>query len=297
MATGTAQANGMTLAYETFGEGDGAPIVLVSGLGTQMLGWHEDLCAELAERSGRTVVRFDNRDAGESTYVDAPVDLAACLAGDTSSAPYSLDDMGDDVAGLLDVLGFEAAHVVGVSMGGMIAQALAARHPRRVLSLTSIMSTTGERAASEPTEEAMAALLLPAATTREEAKDRAQKVARAIGSPAFERDQEELRERAARAWDRGHDPSCFARQLAAIQRAGDRTEALREVSAPTLVIHGQEDPLIRVGGGRATAAAIAGAELWEVPGMGHDLPRQLWPELTERIAAHAEGAERAAAAA
>jgi pimeloyl-ACP methyl ester carboxylesterase len=293
--TGTASANGITLAYETFGDGSGPPLVLVAGIGTQMTGWHEDFC-ELLASSGRTVVRFDNRDSGESTHIDATVDLEACMAGDTSSAPYALEDMADDVAGLLDALGHDAAHLVGVSMGGMIAQAVAARHPQRVLSLCSIMSTTGDPAASEPTPEAMEALLLPPAKTPEEAMDRAQKGARLIGSPAYERDQEELRERAARAWLRDHDPAGFARQLAAIQRSGNRTAALASISAPTLVIHGVEDPLIRVGAGRATAAAIAGAQLWELPGMGHDMPRQLWPQFAERIHGLVERAERALAA-
>jgi pimeloyl-ACP methyl ester carboxylesterase len=295
MQTRTVEANGLRLAYETFGDAPGAPVVLVMGLGVQMLLWHEDFCREIAER-GRTVVRFDNRDAGESTHIDAPVDLMACLAGDTSSAPYAVEDMADDVAGLVEGLGFEAAHIVGASMGGMVAQSMAMRHRERVLSLVSIMSTTGQREVSQPTEAAVAALLAPAPTTREEAMDRAQAAARVIGSPGFERDQDDLRERAGRAWDRDHDPSGFARQMAAIQRSGNRTTDVQKITAPTLVIHGKDDPLIPVAAGRATAAAIPGAELWEVAGMGHDLPRALWPEFAERIVGLADRAERALAA-
>jgi pimeloyl-ACP methyl ester carboxylesterase len=284
-------ANGIELAYETFGEDGRPPVLLVMGLGAQMIGWHDDFCAMLAH--GRHVVRFDNRDVGESQWLEGQVDLVACMAGDTSSAVYTLEDMADDVAGLLDALGLDSAHVVGASMGGMVAQTLAIRHPERVRSITSIMSTTGELGVAQPTEAATEALLSPPARSRDEAMERAVAVNRVIGSPGHPADARDLRERAARGWDRGLNPSGFARQLAAIHASGDRTAALASVTAPTLVVHGEDDPLVPVSGGRATAAAIPGAELLVVPGMGHDLPRALWPDLIARIGAHVDSAELA----
>jgi pimeloyl-ACP methyl ester carboxylesterase len=277
------------LAYETFGEAGRPAVLLVMGLGAQMIGWHEDFCRELS--AGRRVVRFDNRDAGESQWLEGQVDIAACAVGDTSSAVYTLEDMADDAVGLLDALGIEKAHVVGASMGGMIVQTLAIRHPQRVASLTSIMSTTGQPGLAQATEAATAVLLSPPATSREEAIDRSVAARRVIGSPGFRRDEQEIRERAALAWDRGVNPAGFARQLAAVYASGDRTQALRSLDVPTLVVHGEDDPLVPVAGGRATAAAIPGAELWVVPGMGHDLPRQLWPELIARIGALVEDAD------
>jgi pimeloyl-ACP methyl ester carboxylesterase len=277
------------LAYETFGEAGRPAVLLVIGLGAQMVGWHEDFCRALSV--GRHVVRFDNRDAGESQWLEGQVDIAACAAGDTSSAVYTLEDMAGDAVGLLDALGIEQAHVVGASLGGMVAQTLAIRHPQRVASLTSIMSTTGEPGLPQATEAATDVLLSPPAASRDEAMDRAVAARRVIGSPGFQRDEEEIRERAALAWDRGMNPAGFARQLAAVYASGDRTQALRSLDVPTLVVHGEDDPLVPVAGGRATAAAIPGAELWVVPGMGHDLPRQLWPELIARIGALVEDAD------
>ncbi|GAC1326280.1 MAG: alpha/beta hydrolase [Thermoleophilaceae bacterium] len=276
-------ANGLTLAYESFGDPGDPPLLLIMGLGVQMIGWREELCAMLAD-GGRFVIRFDNRDVGESTHIAAPMpDLRACLAGDTSSAVYSLEDMADDVDGLLEALELDSAHLVGASMGGMIAQTVAARHPARVRSLTSIMSTSGERGVSRPTAEASRVLLAPAARTREQAGDRALAASAVIGSPGYPTDEADVRDLAGRAFDRGHNPAGFARQLAGIWASGDRTQALRSISAPTLVIHGEEDPLVQPAAGRATAAAIPGAELWTIPGMGHDLPRALWPEIVRRI--------------
>src|SRR3954468_305128 len=272
----------VTIAYETFGESGRPPVLLVMGLGAQMVGWHRDFCETLAD--GRQVVRFDNRDVGESQWLEGNVALAACAAGDTSSAVYTLEDMADDTVGLLDALGLESAHVVGASMGGMVAQTLAIRHPERVRSLTSIMSTTGEPGIAQPTEAATAALMSPPATSREEAIERALEVNAVIGSPGYRRNEQDIRDRAAQAWDRGINPAGFARQLAAIYASGDRTEALRALEVPTLVVHGEDDPLVPVAAGRATAAAIPGAELWVVPGMGHDLPRPLWPDLIARVA-------------
>jgi pimeloyl-ACP methyl ester carboxylesterase len=282
------------LAYETFGEHGRPPVLLVMGIGSQMIAWHEEFCAALA--LGRFVVRFDNRDVGESQWMEGEVDLAACAAGDTSSAVYTLEDMADDAVGLLDALGLASAHVVGASLGGMIAQTIAIRRPERVRTLTSIMSTTGEPGVANPTPEAGAALLSPPARTRDEAMERIVEVRKVIGSPGFPRDDQDIRDRTGRAWDRGVNPAGFARQLAAVYASGDRTEALRSLDVPTLVVHGEDDPLIPASGGRATAAAIPGAELWTVPGMGHDLPRPLWPELIGRIGALAESADGAKAA-
>ena len=293
MAIERCAANGITIAYERLGDERQPPVVLIMGLGRQLIGWRDEFCARLAEH--RHVIRFDNRDAGESTHFEARPDIAACMAGDTSSAPYSLEDMADDVAGLLDALSIEAAHLVGASLGGMIAQTAALRHPARVLSLTSIMSTTGDPSVSQPTPEAAQALFTPPPRDRDEAMERAVVVQRVIGSPGFRSDEEEVRALAAAAWDRAHDPHSTARQLAAIWVSGDRTEALGALDVPTLVVHGEEDPLIPVAAGRATAAAIAGAELWTIPGMGHEIPRELWADVIARLVAISEeGAERAA---
>ena len=289
MTTAKAHTGAVELAYETFGDPDRPTVLLVMGIGAQMIGWPDDFCRALA--IGRHVVRFDNRDAGESQWLEGQVDLEACAAGDTSSAVYTLEDMADDTIGLLDALGIRAAHVVGASMGGMIAQTLAMRHPERVLSLTSIMSTTGEPGVAESTEAAVGVLLAPPARSRDEAMERAVAASRVIGSPGIPRDEQDVRDRAARAWDRGVNPAGFARQLAAVYASGDRTPALRSIEVPTLVVHGADDPLIPVGGGRATAAAIPHAELWTVPGLGHDLPRALWPELISRIGVLVEAAD------
>jgi pimeloyl-ACP methyl ester carboxylesterase len=294
MSTQTATANGIALAYETFGDPARPPVLLVMGLGAQMIGWHDDFCGALA--LGRHVVRFDNRDAGESQWLEGDVDLAACAAGDTSSAAYSLEDMAGDAAGLLDSLGIGAAHVVGASMGGMIVQTLAITHPERVLSVTSIMSTTGQPGIAQPTEAATAVLLSPPAGNRNEAMERAVAASRVLGSTGYPRDEDDIRARAGRAWDRGVNPSGFARQLAAIYTSGDRTPALRSLDVPALVVHGEDDPLVPVTGGEATAAAIPGADLWTVPGMGHDLPRALWPDLIARIGSLVDDADGARAA-
>ena len=295
--TSTVAANGIEIAYETFGERSGRPLLLVMGLATQMLAWHDDLCADLAGR-GFFVVRYDNRDVGLSTHLhDAPPPdlMAALTTGDTSSASYTLDDLADDAAGLLDALELASAHVVGISMGGMIAQVLAVRHPSRVRSLTSIMSTCSP-AIGQATPEAVAVLLAPPATSRESAADRAVAGYRVIGSPGYPLDEEWLRGIAAEAYDRANDPLGAARQLLAIHASGDRTAQVAQIAVPTLVLHGEDDPLIGVAGGRATAAAIPGAELVVVPGMGHNLPRELWPRLVDAITALAERAEQRRAA-
>jgi pimeloyl-ACP methyl ester carboxylesterase len=291
MNTQRTEANGIELAYETFGDPSRPALILVMGLGVQMVGWHEDFCRALAE--SHYVIRFDNRDTGESQWLEGKVDLAACAAGDTSSAVYTLEDMGDDAVGLLDALGIGPAHVVGASLGGMVAQTIAITHPERVLSLTSIMSTTGAPGISRPTDAATAVLLSPAPRTRDEAMERAVEGRKVLGSPGYPRDEQEIRTRAGMAWDRGVNPEGFARQLGAVWASGDRTEALKALDVPTLVVHGEDDPLIPPDAGRATAAAIPDAELWTIPGMAHDLPRALWPDLIGRIGRLVDTVEQA----
>ena len=280
----TARVGDIEIAYETFGRPGDPPVLLVMGLATQMVGWPDEFCRGLAEEQ-LFVVRFDNRDIGLSTHVHAAgvPDVMAVLGGDMSSVAYGLADLADDTVGLLDALGLPDAHVVGASMGGMIAQLVAIRHPKRVRSLTSIMSTTGEAGVGAPAEAAMALLFAPPAADRDGAVQRAVDTYRVIGSRGFEFDEAGLRERAGLSFDRAYDPAGVARQLAAILSTPDRTADLGALAVPALVIHGEQDALVDVSGGRATAAAIPGSDLLLVDGMGHDLPRELWPQLTERI--------------
>jgi pimeloyl-ACP methyl ester carboxylesterase len=285
---------GIDIAYERFGDPSAPPMLLVMGLGTQMLGWPDEFCASLVER-GLHVIRFDNRDIGLSTHLhDAPPpDVMAALQGDTSSASYTLSDMAADAVALLDALGIDSAHIVGASMGGMIAQAIAIEHADHVRSLTSIMSSTGDRTVGQATPEALTTLLLPPATSREEAIDRTLAIFRVIGSPGFPLDEDELRRRAGLSYDRAYDPVGVARQLLGVLASPDRTEGLRSLDVPTLVVHGAEDPLVQVSGGHATAAAVPHADLAVFDGMGHDLPRALWGEIVQRIAAVVDRGERA----
>jgi pimeloyl-ACP methyl ester carboxylesterase len=269
-------ANGIDIAYESFGSPTGRPLLLIMGLGAQLIHWDEELCELLVEQ-GHHVVRFDNRDAGLSTHFHAE---GAPAMGAPSA--YLLDDLADDAAGLMDALGWPAAHVVGASMGGMIAQALALRHPDRVLTLTSIMSTPGPSAAP-PTEAAAAVLMAKPVADRESALARALESWAVIGSPGYEQDHERITLKAGLAFDRCFDPAGTARQLAAIMASGDRTVLLAGVSVPTLVLHGEADQLVPIAGGHATAAAIPGARLVTYPGMGHDLPRPLWPDIVAEI--------------
>ena len=285
------------VAYERFGERERPPVLLLMGLGTQMLGWPDGFCAALAAH-GLHVIRFDNRDVGLSSHLThAPVpNVLAALRGDTSSASYRLSDMAADTVGLLDALGLDSAHLVGASMGGMIAQTAAIEYPVRVRSLTSIMSTTGNSSVGQATQRALAALLSPPAQTRAEAIERTVSIVRVIGSPGFALDEADLRRRTALAYDRAYDPLGVARQFVAIAASGDRTAGLRSLSVPTLVMHGADDPLVNVSGGRATANAIPGATLAVFDGMGHDLPRELWGEISRLIGElsdRAEGARRA----
>ena len=283
---------GLDIAYERFGDPELPTVLLVMGLGTQMLGWPDGFCSALEAR-GVHVIRFDNRDIGLSSHLtDAPMpDVRAALLGDTSSASYRLSDMAADTVGLLDALGLDSAHLVGASMGGMIAQTAAIEHPDRVRSLTSIMSTTGNPSVGQARQRAIEALLSPPAATREEAIERTVSIVRVIGSPGFELDEADLRWRTGLAYDRADDPVGVGRQLVAIAASGDRTAALRSLSLPTLVLHGADDPLVGVSGGRATARAIPGAELVVFEGMGHHLSRELWAEMARHIGELVERAE------
>jgi pimeloyl-ACP methyl ester carboxylesterase len=281
------------LCYERFGDPAAPAVLLIMGLGTQMIAWHEDFCGMLVDR-GFHVIRFDNRDCGRSTWFDSvpPPGMLELLRRKPRRPAYTLDDMADDAAGLLDHLEIERAHIVGVSMGGMIAQVLAGRHRDRVHSLVSIMASVGSRWSGQPAFRAYPLLLRPLPRHREAYIKAAEKVFRVIGSPGFPRDEAHIRELLGRSWERGLTAAGTGRQMAAILASGNRTSALRRITAPTLVIHGTADKLVSVSGGRATARAIPGARLMLIEGMGHDLPRGAWPRLVDGIAATANAATR-----
>ncbi|QWF80621.1 alpha/beta fold hydrolase [Amycolatopsis sp. CA-230715] len=277
--------SGIEIAYERFGDPQAPPVLLIQGIAAQMIHWHEEFCAALAAR-GLQVIRFDNRDNGRSTHLTGvPVpDLPAVQAGDLSTVSYTLSDLAADTVGLLDALGIGSAHLVGLSLGGYIAQTVAIEHPARIRSLVPISSTTGDLSVGQPKPETLKALFGgPPAETRDEVIEQRVNAARVVGSPVFAFDEADVRARATRAYDRGHDPLGVARGAVASVASGDRTESLRSVDVPTLVIHGDADPMCDVSGGKAIAAAVPGAELMIVEGMGHGLPRELWPELIERI--------------
>jgi pimeloyl-ACP methyl ester carboxylesterase len=279
-----ARVGEVELCYETFGDRADPAMLLVMGLGTQMLGWHEELCEQLAGR-GFHVIRFDNRDIGRSSRVShvRPPTLLELLRHDRRTAGYSLSDMADDAVGLLDHLGIERAHVVGASMGGMIAQIVAIRHPERVLSLVSIMANTGGRWSGQPALAVLPTFLRAAPRDREGYADHMVKLYGAIGSRGLTVDRDDIRRAALAAYDRGVDRAGPARQLAAIVAERDRTPQLRRLRVPTLVIHGTADRLVRPSGGRHTARAIPGARLLTIEGMGHDLPRGAWPRIVDAI--------------
>ena len=286
---------GIDIAYQRLGRRDAPAGLLIMGVAAQSIHWPDTFCHALVER-GLQVIRFDNRDAGLSTHMqDAPrPDLPAALAGDLSSVSYTLSDMAADAAGLLDALGFGKAHVVGASMGGQIAQTMAIEHPDRVRSLTSMMSTTGSRSVGQPSPQVLREVFSGTpAVTRDEVIQQMLRARRAVGSPGYPSDEKEIAERAGRAYDRCHDPAGVARQAIATVASGDRTERLRQLKVPTLVIHGLADRMVDVSGGRATAEAIPGAELVLIEGMGHDLPPGLRPQLAARIAEFVWSAERA----
>ncbi|MEZ0069586.1 pimeloyl-ACP methyl ester carboxylesterase [Streptacidiphilus sp. MAP12-20] len=290
-----AHVNGLELEYETFGDPARPTLLLIMGLGAQLTAWDERLCRQLADHGFR-VVRYDNRDSGLSSHLDdgPQPDLGAVLGGDPASAPYLLADLARDAIGLLGALGVDRAHIVGASMGGMIAQQLAIDSPERVLSLCSIMSRPGDPESGLSTPDATRVLMRPRADGREAAIEAGMVASRVIGSPDYPRDDEELRAYVAASYDRSSRADGFARQLTAILASPDRTPGLKEVAVPTLVVHGEADPLVDVSGGHATAAAVPGAKLLTLPGMGHDLPRALWPRIIPAIAtnAHAGGGRR-----
>ncbi len=286
----TAAVNGIELFYLDEGDPSADPVLLVMGLAAQLTSWPGPFVAELVGRGFR-VVRPDNRDAGLSTQLDGVRGDIFEVMADPSKAPYLLSDMAADNVGLLDHLGIEQAHVVGASMGGMIAQSIAIEHPRRVRSLCSLMSTTGAWEVGQPTPEAMTAVLTPAPTDRDGAIERSVEISALIGSKTHPSDPDESRRRAGEGYDRAFSPQGSARQLAAILASGDRTDALRKLRVPTVVIHGLQDTLIQPDGGRATAAAIRGAELLELADMGHDLPEHLWPLIADAIEKNARRAD------
>jgi pimeloyl-ACP methyl ester carboxylesterase len=266
----------LELAYETLGEPGDPPVLLVMGLGAQYHHWPDGLCEELVQR-GLRVIRYDNRDVGESTHLPGAV--------------YTLNDMAADAVGLTRALGIDSAHMIGMSLGGMIVQLAAIEHPERVRSLTSISSTTSDPQVGQPSEEALAALLAPPPMTRAHVGEAAVRLADVIGSPGFERDDAWLRWSAEHAYDRGFDPLGTRRQLNAAVHAADRTERLRRVRATALIVHGSADPIVALSGGQATADAIPGAELLVVDDMGHDLPRGIWPRLPNAISRTVRTAE------
>ncbi|MDR3513249.1 MAG: alpha/beta hydrolase [Caulobacteraceae bacterium] len=297
-----AEANGISIEYDSLGDDDAETILLVAGLGMQMVRWSAEFRETIAAQGFR-VVRFDNRDVGLSTHFDdAPVPelnaVAQALArGERPDVPYTLYDMADDAAGLLDVLEIERAHIVGASMGGMIAQLIASEHPHRTLSLTSIMSNTGNPGLPPATAEAMAVLTQrPPSPFEDEAGFLAHSArsARVIGSPGFPFDEAAQRAEALAAAQRAYNPAGFGRQIAAITATGDRRARLNTIAAPTLVVHGAADPLVPLAGGQDTAANIRGAELKVIEGMGHDLPPALYETLALAIAANARRARQPA---
>jgi pimeloyl-ACP methyl ester carboxylesterase len=287
----SAHANGIQIEYDTFGDPKASPLLLVMGLGAQMIGWPEEF-AQLIADAGHFVVRYDNRDVGLSSKIESAgvPDIAKIMADREAGAEvtfaYTLKDMAADGIGLMDALGIERAHVVGASMGGMIVQQMAIDHPARLLSMTSIMSSTGAPDLPQATEAAMAMLLTPAPADRDAYIEHRVRSARVIGSASHLIDEARIRRTAVRLHERAFYPVGTARQMAAIMASGSRREALRAVSTPTLVIHGAIDPLVPVEGGIDTANAVAGARLLVLDDMGHDLPEALWPQIVDAITRH-----------
>ena len=282
--TKIAQANGIEIAYGTFGAPTGTPVLLIMGLGAQMIAWPDAFCEELSAR-GDYVIRYDNRDVGESTHLSdlpAPHPVDSLLR--RGKPPYRLEDMADDAAGLLGALGVGSAHVVGASMGGFIAQELVIRHPARVRSLTLIMTSTGSRRVGHPKLRVLARMgRRRAVTDRAAAVESSVETFRMIGSPGFPYDEAYMRDLAGRGYDRSYDFDGYRRQVAAIAAQADRSSSLAHVRAPTVVLHGLADPLVSENGGRAIARAIPGARFVGYSGMGHDLPRALWPSFADEI--------------
>jgi pimeloyl-ACP methyl ester carboxylesterase len=285
-----AAANGIQIEYETFGDSAARPLLLIGGLADQLIHWDDALCRDLSER-GHYVIRFDSRDAGLSTkFHQAGVPDFGALARGEKGPPYTLEDMANDAVGLLDALDIRKAHSCGASMGGMIAQTIAIRHPSRVLSLISIYSTTGNRDLPPPTPEMMERLSAPAPQEREAYIEYMVDLFKAMAGRGFAFDESWTRTITMRAYDRSFSPQGTIRQLAAIMTQTNRKRALASVTIPALVIHGTDDPVVSVEAGKDTAEAIPGARLMLIEGMGHDLPHGgAWPRIVEAIAAHTLG--------
>ena len=297
---GQAGVGGLELHWESYGRRSAPPVLLIAGLGGQLLNWEPAFCRLLAVGADGTggddgyfVVCYDNRDVGLSTHLEHLGTANPMAAAATGTAPYTLADMATDAVGLLDALGLDRAHVVGVSMGGMIAQELALAHPGRVRSLVSIMSSTGSREVGQPTDEARAILLRAPAADRDAVVAGGLEGARVIGSTGFTFDEELVTRRITDSYDRAFDPEGSGRQLAAILAAPDRTQRLRQLDVPTLVLHGDADPLVDRSGGEATAQAVPGARLEIIEGMGHELPSGAWDRLTGAILDHIGAVESA----
>jgi pimeloyl-ACP methyl ester carboxylesterase len=291
------RANGILIEYETFGAASDRPLLLIIGLGGQMIHWDEDLCKDLARR-GHYVIRYDNRDVGRSTKFEAigvlniPEAIGKILNGEEVQPPYTLEDMADDAVGLLDALGVQKAHICGMSMGGMIAQAIAICHPSRVLSLISIYSTTGNRELPQPKPEILRVLTALPPNQKEAYVEHMLRLFKTIAGPRFGVDEGWTGRIMADSFDRSYCPQGEARQLFAILTQKDRRAALGSLKVPTLVVHGTDDPLVPVEGGRDTAKSIPGAQLMLIEGMGHDLPHGgAWPQIIEAIADFTKGVQ------
>jgi pimeloyl-ACP methyl ester carboxylesterase len=288
-----AEANGIQVAYDTFGNPGAPPLLFIMGLGGQLVNWHEEFCAQVATR-GYRVIRFDNRDVGLSTKFDEagvpdiPELTRAQERGEEVQTPYTLRDMANDAIGLLDALQIDSAHVLGTSMGGRIAHMMAIHHPQRVRTLTSIMASMGEPGFPPPKPEALSILLMPAPTDRVGYIENTVQTSHVLNGPWFPIDEQRIRERAEQAFDRGIYPGGVTRQFAALMAAGSSKNALKSLRVPTLVIHGSEDPLIPVECAVETAHTIPGAKLLIIKGMGHalaDIP-QIWPQVIDAVARH-----------
>jgi len=289
----TAEANGIEIVYDSFGDSGDAPMVLIMGLGGQLTSWDEEFCAQLAAE-GYWVVRFDNRDSGLSTKFDQlgvrdPMEFSyAFIQGiGLKNPPYLLKDMADDTVGLMDSLEIEAAHVVGISMGGMIAQEMAINFPERLRTLTSMMSSTGNPTLPLPTAEAIAVLAAETSDVLEIYIEDSVKAWAILAGPHMPIPEDKIRRDAERNFKRSYTPDGFARQFGAIISSGDRQEALKSVGVPTLVIHGDADPLVPVEGGIDTAESVPGARLEVIEGMGHALPPVIWARIVGLISGHA----------
>jgi pimeloyl-ACP methyl ester carboxylesterase len=288
-----AKANGIEIAYDTFGDSSAPPLLLIMGLGFQMIMWEDELCAQLSAR-GYWVIRFDNRDMGLTTkFHEAGVPkiralMEAKARGEVAHVPYTLNDMAEHAIGLLDAMDIESAHVVGLSMGGMLGQLMAVNHPKRVRTLTSIMSSTGDPGLPPPQTEAMSILLTPLPKDRAGYIESSVQMWRVLSGPGFPIDEARIRGLAGQAYDRDFNPPGFARQLAAITVSGSRKEALKSLTIPTLIIHGDADPLASVEGGIDTANTIPGSKLLIIEGMGHDLHPALWAQVIDAISDHTE---------